>query len=674
MPKKEKLLKILVFVLILILYGSFLVYKIKIPAADDLPRQITIGKEILEGNWNILYENTFSYVEPSFTFFNHHWLSGVFFYILYNIIGWSGLVIFKVLIFFLTFAILFKISLKKADFWLVALISIPVIFILRERTGLRPEVFSYLFIAIFTYLLLDFEKNSDSKRIFWLIPLQLLWVNMHVFFSIGIMLVAGFLFEKIILNWKDIKNNKLIKKLFIVFIAIIIVSFINPRGISGVFYHYPKVSIEISENQSISSFLSYSPLKQDISVYVFRPLVLVMILSFFVFIIYYIKQKRSLLLDKSGLVKSDNIPIFYILAGIATATLSFFVLRGLYFFGVIFLLTVPAYLNGNYLKIKEYLLSKYPFIMSTFSKFLIGCLMLSLIYFIYDANKGIFSNYAEKGLGIASMSEGGVSFFKNNNLKGPIFNDADIGSYLIHYLYPKEKVFADNRFGDAYSASFWDDVYLPVLANEKEWQIALKRYNFNVIFLYQYDNGPDFRGFMYRRIHDPEWAFVYGDAFSIILVKNTLENQDLINKFHITPENAQERLIYLSKSKIEDDIIAQADILNLLDRVDLSRPLFLDVVTKNPNNGKIWMIMGEWELSIDKPENSLLAMMYLDKAIENGQKTAEAYSFLGLAYFRLGQLEKSKDSLEKALELNSKRSDATNLLLDVNRRLELENI
>ncbi len=78
---------------------------------------------------------------------------------------------------------------------------------------------------------MDFSNNLNGKKIFWLIPLQLLWVNMHVFFSIGIMLVAAFICEKIIQNYKNIlnnfigtiKNNHVVKKLAIVFFGVIIV-------------------------------------------------------------------------------------------------------------------------------------------------------------------------------------------------------------------------------------------------------------------------------------------------------------------------------------------------------------------------------------------------------------------------------------------------------------------
>lgn len=666
MFKNNKLLKISILVFILALYTSFLTYKMKIPAADDLPRQITIGGEVLKGNWDILYKNTFSYIEPEYTFYNHHWLSGVFFYVLYTSVGWGGLSIFKILILLSAFAIIFKVSAQKSNFWLVSLVSIPAIFILRERTGLRPEVFSYLFIALFVYLLFYFEKNPKTKKIFWLIPLQLLWVNMHVFFSIGIMLVGGFLFEKLIFNWGKLKQSVEVKRLMIVLVGVILVSFVNPRFIHGVFYRYPNISLKISENQSISMFLNHATQTQDISVYVFKPLVVILGLSILLFFYQYFRQKRKKRLENEKSSYISPIPIFYILAGVATAILSFFILRALSFFGFMFMLAVPALLHSSYIYLKDKFSVLPPRIVAIFKKIFVVLIFLVLGYFTLQSQKGVY-NFSERGLGAASMSYGGINFFKENNLKGPIFNDADIGSYLIHYLYPQERVFSDNRFGDAYSKAFWDEVYIPTFVDERVWQENLARYQFNVIFLYQYDDGPGVRQFMYNRLQDPEWAFVYGDTFSIIFVRNTPENEDVIRKHHITPENGYEKINFLLTSGIEEDKIAAADILNLLWRVDLSRNVFLDVVLNRPDNPKIWMIMGEWELSIERLENSLLGMMYLEKAISLGQKTPEAYSFLGLAYFKLGRFDEAIEATKKALKINPDREDAKDLLLEIGR-------
>src|SRR3989344_3777119 len=121
---KWKPIQTLVFILILVFYGSLLLHQIKFPLADDLARHIKNGEMIVGGNFDVLYKNVYSYTEPDQNFTNHHWLSGVVFYLVYGVVGFGGLVIFKTALMLVAFSIIFIVATKKADFWLVALFSI----------------------------------------------------------------------------------------------------------------------------------------------------------------------------------------------------------------------------------------------------------------------------------------------------------------------------------------------------------------------------------------------------------------------------------------------------------------------------------------------------------------------------------------------------------------------
>ena len=643
-------IKILVFVLLLVFYGSLLAHTIELPAAKDLPRQIKIGESVLQGTFGVLYKNTFSYSEPEQKFYNHHWLSGVVFYLVDSATGWSGLTILKIIILLLTFSLLFKIVLKKADFWLVALLSLPTIIILNTRTDPRPEIFSYLLIAIYLYFLIDLEERPERNRIFWLIPLQLLWVNLHVFFSIGIMLVAGFLIEKIILNYKNLKDNPLIKKLVILLFALILVSFINPRGAEGVFYSYPgqDFPIPIDEFQPLLGFLKGVAISDYGSYVFFFPTAILLGLSF----ITGFRRKPF------GSVQGK--PIFYFLASVATTALALVIIRGISFFGIIFLLAASANFQDEFLRLKDWL---YPF-----RKVLVVG-FTGLIFLLIFPGWGALTKYKEFGIGLAPYEDRSAAFFKEQGLTGPIFNNADIGSYLIYYFYPQERVFFDNRFADAYSASF-GKAYLSMLVDRDKWQEALAKYDFNVIYTYHYDGSSSHRSFLWERMKDPAWALVYADPFAVILVRSTFENQEVIKKFQITRENIGERLEYLVNSLDRKDQIAAADLFNLMGRDDLAGNQFLKVVDKWPHQGKVWMILGQMALSYKTEKSNRFAVEFLERAMAEGYKTAEAYSLLGEAYGRINELEKAKDALQKSLGINPDRQDARELL----EKLNVENI
>ena len=111
-----------------------------------------------------------------------------------------------------------------------------------------------------------------------------------------------------------------------------------------------------------------------------------------------------------------------------------------------------------------------------------------------------------------------LKFFEENKLKGPIFNNYDDGGYLIYGLYPKEKVFVDNR-PEAYSTEFFSEDYIAIQEVDELWQKELAEYNFNVIYFYRNDLTPWGQKFLETRAKDPKWELVYSDDFFLIFTR-----------------------------------------------------------------------------------------------------------------------------------------------------------
>lgn len=635
--------KITVFALLLAFYACALTHKISLPAADDLPRQIKIGELILQGNWDILYKNVFSFAEPNHRFFNHHWFSGVLFYLLYQVLGWGGLVVLKVGLFLAAFSLLFVTALKRANFWLVATLSLPALIVILERTGLRPEVFSYVFVAVYLWILADAEERPEKNWLYALIPLQLLWVNMHVFFSIGIMMTAGFVFQEALRRRKTWRTDPVLHGMVRVLVGVVAISFLNPRGVGGVFYRYPSnYPLVISENQSLSEYLRGEPLWEDPSIPFFYACVVLLAVSFFL-----IRKKRPF-------------PVFHALAAGATSILGFVILRSLSLFGFVFLIVASANLQETFEQGKRWIAREAPQYFR-FLRYAVPGILGLLCVLLVVPGWGALSRYRPSGIGPADWAEASGIFLKEQQVPGPIFCDGDIGSYLIFNLYPTQKVFADNRFGDAYSAGFYERL-LSIYADEDEWNKALVEYEFNAIVTYHYGGTPHARDFLWRRLRDPLWVPIYGDPFVVILVRNTEANKSLIDRFYMTGENIEERLGTLMHSKSIADRISAADLFNLFGRPELARRTFLDVLVKDPTRGRVWGLMGQMSLADGDEISTVLATMFLERAIAEGRGTAELYGSLATAYARMGQTEKAIELLRTSIHLDASRRDTQELL------------
>jgi hypothetical protein len=340
--------------------------------------------------------------------------------------------------------------------------------------------------------------------------LQLFWVNLHIYFIFGIFLVGVFLVENIF-NYLLTKNSVYLiktKQLVIVFISVIVTSIINPYGYKGFLFPFKifeNYGYKVFENQSVWFIekLFKFPLAKN-----FKILLGTLLLSW-IFVIYNFVFKKKIF------------SIALLMISITFSLMASFAIRNFTIFGyfafVIISLNLTNLINFN------------------FNKIMVFIIFLLILFWQYKINPYIFPNKDLIKIGLSKNNDAAARFFIENNLKGPIFNNYDIGSYLIYYLYPKEKVFTDNR-PETYPQNFFKEVYIPMQENETVWQSMDKKYNFNVIFFYLNDVTPWAQEFLIKRVFDTQWCPVFVDKNAIIIVKKNVQNAEIINRFALPKE------------------------------------------------------------------------------------------------------------------------------------------
>lgn len=159
-------------------------------------------------------------------------------------------------------------------------------------------------------------------------------------------------------------------------------------------------------------------------------------------------------------------------------------------------------------------------------------LFIALFSTMIFVNPAYWRTRGPLGLGLRQGSDGAADFFRAHNLQGPLFNNYDIGGYLIYHLYPRERVFVDNR-PEAYPAAFFTDTYVPMQEKEEKWKEVDGQYHFNAIVFYRLDATPWSQSFLIRRIQDTEWAPVFVDEQAIIFLRRGGANQAVIDQFQL---------------------------------------------------------------------------------------------------------------------------------------------
>jgi len=504
----RKKVQLVILIILMAWLGLFFIHKIDLTTAD-LGRHLKNGELILNGQFGILDTNFYSYTEPNFPVVNHHWGSGVIFYFIWKVFGFTGLSILCLVLILITFYLFFRIAQKESSFKISLLLSLILIPLMAARTEIRPEIFSYFLIALFFWILWHWSKGQLDRRWLWLLPiLEIIWVNLHIYFVFGIALIGLFLIDWVIRNKKV--RPLLRSDLFISLVLTILATLVSPFGLKGLLYPFSifkEYGYRIVENQSVWFLENWGFNSPNLRL--FEISLAILILSFVLLLIRN-RQKFSF--------------IYFVLA-LVWGILGWLAIRNFTIFGFFALVIIGYNLRWSRLKIK-----KIPIFLVVFLS-----LIILLISFSVYKQKLPLQSY-RFGFGLMENNNQSVEFFKELNLQGPIFNNYDIGGYLIYHFYPQQPVFTDNR-PEAYSFEHFQSIYIPAQTDNLVWQEQNQIYNFNLIYFSHRDYTNWGQQFLITRVQDDQWAVVYFDPYTIIFLKNNEINSSVIEKYQI-PKSA----------------------------------------------------------------------------------------------------------------------------------------
>ena len=426
------------------------------------------------------------------------------------------------------------VSRKTAGLWPTLLVAVVALPLIGYRDEIRPEGFTTLFLALEYLLLTEWRTQQEdrvSSRWLWAIPvIQLVWINMHILFFTGFVLLTFFIIDALL----DQQDRGAWKQLSFVGLVSLLVSLINPSGFEGlveplnIFRAYGYM---LAENQNVFFMMKRFA---GHSIY---PYFLVLFSMAVILLGLRLCKERAV---KPALLDILIIGFFGLMAVKA--------IRAFAMFGFFFVPLAATQLR-HVIRLYGGVLEK---------RCQQGVVVLASIFIVLAAVNPYFflsplrrdhlflQGEDEKDRaslfpalfhpvvwgGLTPDAEGSAGFFRGQGLRGPVFNNYDIGGYLIYYLYPQERPFVDNR-PEAYPAEFFGKVYAPMQENESVWAEMDRKYGFQVIYFYRHDQTTWGQPFLIRRIDDPAWAPVFVDKYTIIFVKRGGVNQDVIGKFEL---------------------------------------------------------------------------------------------------------------------------------------------
>jgi tetratricopeptide (TPR) repeat protein len=313
----------------------------------------------------------------------------------------------------------------------------------------RPHTFSYLFIALFIYLL-----EHKSKAFYFLPLLGILWANVHgIEYPVLILVTSSYTVE---LLYNRIRKKSYGKYGFIklIFLTLTLYSIIiTPHNLK--LLHMPFISTAhasryIKELRLLSVPDYFSYIFDFVKPTYLTSFNLILIISLFSFLVVVVKKKlriSHLLLYGGGL---------YLLS------------KGLRFLSEFSLLSLPLIITG----IKNTSFIEKSNIKKPSLYFILSIFIISVILYFHSFNL----RNLKYPLSTKNLPVGNVTFLKKLNVGGNILNYPNDGGFLQWELYPKYKIFMDMEVPYLFSDS---DFFIAanVFRNEPVFRKVIAKYN-----------------------------------------------------------------------------------------------------------------------------------------------------------------------------------------------------
>jgi hypothetical protein len=365
----------------------------------------------------------------------------------------------------------------------------------------RPELASYLALAIMLYGLRRHWESGDWRWLAAMVPLQLVWVYSHALSSIGIAVLGLYALASLR------RPSRPAWAPWLALAAAAAVMFLNPYGATGIEFLW-HLRTRLSEENPFAQTISELSSPWSAEARAFWPV-------------------RAFVVLLAGgaaavLLSIRRLPLFDTLLFALFGALALSAIRNIGLFVVAALPVALAAATAMRGDAKRRRAGGSP----RASRIGFGIAVLGILVFgeLVWAGGWYAANRRPERFGCgpspATYPLDTVRYLREHALRGPIYNHLNFGGYLIGELWPQERVFADGRL-EVMGEDFFKR-YLDINAGPG-WAAMMTRYDPNIALIPI--TSPQQ---MNRLAKDPAWQMAAMDGVAVLFLRARPENSALI--------------------------------------------------------------------------------------------------------------------------------------------------
>lgn len=433
-----------------------------------------------------------------------HWLFQLLLHKLFEL-GGHDLVLLTVLaLMFALIAILGRIGFRR-ERGILSVGSLALLVLIGgDRFMPRPEIVSFVLLASVLFLLDRFQHRNDLW-IYAIVPIQVLWVNIHGLFALGIVLCVIYLAALLIegLARRGARLDLLgIRTLLMVTILICLSALVNPNTLDAAIYPFQQLEMIGTSEQRAGGLVT----RELAALPSYWPRLTPLAKSFAVSIT--LVSLSGMLLNRRRLRASDA------LCWLAFLLLAVLALRNVVLFAIV--ATPITVRNWN-----QYLDESSRF--RTTPAWAALALSAVLLVITTDLVRGRFSwrmgSLRDPGFGVMEVMHpvAATEWIAKTRPEGPIFHSFVDGGYLIWRLYPDYQVLGDGRL-EVFGIERKPELYA---RSPRDFRLLDKRYRFNLALL---NFGQvNFTRLLRHLHHSADWSLVFVDDVSAVFLRKKFD-------------------------------------------------------------------------------------------------------------------------------------------------------
>ncbi len=472
--------------------ATFLVHEL---CSLDVWWHLVIGRDILQ-TFQIPEINTYSAGALNQPYHDSHWLFQVALALSHSLVGLNGPIFFMLLVWGATLFIIYRESYSYSGRTAAVFTTFLVMGASAERFLPRPEIITFLMIALF-YALLQREKYQTTAQIALLVVLQIIWVNSHGLFVIGPFMVGCYWLWHAI-KFSHGKENHF-HPLSITLLLICLGMLVSPHGTAALAYSlllFSEVGKDAPRYMQAVNELSPTFGAAAMAASAFWFYMALMLLTF-----------TAVIFNRKQL----SVPRILIVGALCVA--AFTGRRNIVLFAL-----VSAPFIAELLGYKLSQLTLKPAV----SNALKGAMLVVLLgWSSYPLSGAYYLDMeipARTKLGVTPdfFPHALPAFIRRHNIQGQVYNTNRLGGFYLYHLYPDRIPFIDGRW-EIYGAPFFL-AKQAALQSFPAWQQWAAKYNIRSVLLHH--TASESAMLAPALYQDPNWSLVYYDFAASYFVKN----------------------------------------------------------------------------------------------------------------------------------------------------------